>query len=225
MPTVTELKTLFQDQIAPGDNEEFLRILTEADLTLLESGKWQWCKSRETLTSVDNIITLPATLASILGAHLDGFPAPLNMEDFEFGAEGPGEIDVQGGSGVRLIDQGLNGSDLRTYKVTGGESDSLTIVALCMKAPAILYDPDESTSDLPANATTETRCPSYKALKLAMREVIHEEASDYGNASVVKNKAVKRLDEREANSQRGGAQPIPNIRPSGRGIRSIRTFR
>ncbi len=224
MPTVAQLRELYQAQIAPGDDEAFLRILTEADLRLLESGKWQFCKARETLTSVNNVITLPANRASILGAHLDGYPAPINMEDFEFGPEGPGEIDVHGGSDVRLIDQGLNDDDLRTYKVTGAESDTLTIVALCMKAPAALYDlaPNE---DLPAGLTNLTNCPDHGALKLAMYCILYEEAGDPGNSAIYMSKAIKRLDSREGNSQRGGAQPIPNIRPNGRGIRGIRTFR
>jgi hypothetical protein len=225
VPSVSDLKTLYQAQIAPGNDEEFLRLLTEADLRLLEGCKHQWCKSRTTLTSVDNVITLPATLASILGAHLDGYPAPISLQDFEFGPEGPGEITVHGGSDVRLIDQGLNGSDLRTYKVTGTESDTLTIVGLCMKAPAVLYDPDIADSDLPDNATMETVCPDHGALKLAMYCILYEEAGDPGNSAIYMSKAIKRLDAREGNNQRGGAQPIPNIRPNGRGIRGIRTFR
>jgi hypothetical protein len=225
MPTVAQLRELYQAQIAPGDDETFLRILTEADIMMLESGKWAFCKARQTLTSVNNVITLPSNMASILGAHLDGYPAPVSMEDFEFGPEGPGEIDVHGGSDVRLIDQGLNDDDLRTYKVTGIESDTLTIVALCMRAPARLYDLAPNENSLPAGTTNRTLCPSYEALKHAMFSVMWGERGDSGNASIYRNKAVKRLEEREGNNQRGGAAPIPNIRPNGRGIRGIRTFR
>lgn len=224
MPTYTALADLYQDQIAPGDDEKFLRLLTEADLILLESNKYRWCRSRLTLTSIDGVITLPATHASILGAHLDGVPSVISDEDFEFGPEGPGEIDVGGCAGLRLIDQGLDDDDLRTYKVVGTDGDERTIVALCMKAPAVLYNPDDPDSDLPNHATTETHCPDHGALKRAMLSLLFEESADIQTASAFLARANNRLGSREKH-QRGGARAVPNIRPNGPGVRGIRTFR
>ncbi len=57
-----------------------------------------------------------------------------------------------------------------------------------------------------------------------MQAMIFEEAADLGTSRSYMATAIKRLDDRDTN-QRGGAQQTPNIRPNGRGIKSIRTFR
>lgn len=106
MPTVTSLKTSFQAQIAPGDATEFLRILTEADMRLLEYGRWRWTRGRATLTPVSGYVTLPTTYASILGARVGKNAVEIRDEDYEFVPGGVGEVDLGTGHS-RLIDQGL----------------------------------------------------------------------------------------------------------------------
>lgn len=106
MPTVTALKAMFQAQIAPGDPAEFLRILTEADMRLLEFGRWRWTRRSDTLVPVNGIVTLPTTYASILGARVDKAAVEIRDEDYEFVPGGRGEVEVGSGN-CRLIDQGM----------------------------------------------------------------------------------------------------------------------
>lgn len=109
MPTVTALKTMFLAQIVPDDanaDSEFLRILTEADMRLLEFGRWRWTRRKDTLTPVDGFVTLPTRYAAILGARVGKEAVDLVDEDYEFVSGGPGEVDLGNGYS-RLIDQGL----------------------------------------------------------------------------------------------------------------------
>jgi len=220
--TVSQLKTLFQAQVAPGNDAEFLRLLQEAEIRLLETGKWQWCKARVSLTSVSGVITLDPQYAAIIGAQVTGHPTPINVQDFEFYPDGVGEVEVEGGS-LRLIDQGLDASEQRTYKLTGAESDD-TIVAIVHKAPVTLYDPEISDSSLPEDATTDLTCPDSGALKLCMLAIIFEEAHDLAASREYMQTCYARLNDREK-TRRGNAQATPNIRPQGRGVRTIRSFR
>lgn len=217
-----QLKELYRDQIAPGDNAEFLRLLQEAEIRLLETGKWAWCKVRAPLTSVNGIITLAAGYAAIIGAQVDGHPTPISVEDYEFYPDGVGEIEVEGGR-LRLIDQGLDGSDQRTYKLAGAETDD-TITAILHKAPATLYDPAIADSDVPADATVNVTCPDSGALKLCMLAIIYEESGNLDSSREFMATCYARLNDREK-TRRGNAQAAPNIRPQGRGVRSIRSFR
>lgn len=221
--TVTSLKAALQAQIAPKDDQEFLRLLQEVEIRLLEAGKWQWTRTRATLTPVNGIITLDPEYASIIGAQVEGFPTPINAMDYEFTPDGVGEVEVRGGGGTRLIDQGLIGDD-RQYKLIGSDTDSLVIEALVHKAPATLYDPESADSDIPADATENVTCPDMGALKLAMYAIIYEEASDPGNAARYMKHAYDRLNEREK-ARRGNAIQQPNVRPGGMGVRKIRSFR
>lgn len=222
--TVSQLKELFQDQIAPGNDLEFLRLLQEAEIRVLEAGRWQWCRARATLTPVVGIITLPSTYASILGAQVEGFPTPINAMDFEFAPDGVGEIEVRGGGSTRLIDQGVTDAGVRTYKVVGCDTDDLVVEALLHKAPATLYDSDTADSDIPEDATTNATCPDSGALKLVMLGIILEERYDMGGSNNYFKMAYSRLNEREK-TRRGSAVQQPNIRPAGRGVRNIRNFR
>lgn len=224
MYTVAALKELFQNQIAPGDDDEFLRLLQEAEIRVLEAGRWQWCRARATLTPVEGIITLASTYASILGAQIEGFPTPINAMDFEFAPDGIGEIEVRGGGSMRLIDQGVTDAGVRTYKVVGCDTDSLSVEALLHKAPATLYDPDIGDSDVPDDAVTSVTCPDSGALKLVMLGIILEERYDMGGSINYFKMAYARLNEREK-TRRGSAIQQPNIRPAGRGVRNIRNFR
>lgn len=235
MPTVTALKTLFQAQIAPGDDEEFLRILTEADLRLTEFGRWGWTRTKVTLTPVDGIITLPTTYASILGARVGKGPVDVFDQDYEFCPGGPGEIDLGHGHS-KLIDQGMNDvvvssagdpevvEPRRQYKVTGYLADDDVVTALLHYAPVTLMDPDIADSMVPDDATVNTRCPDSTALKLMMLGILMEEAHDHGGARSFISDALKGLDNKEQ-AQRGGAQRTIQARPMGRNVRRIRGWR
>lgn len=223
MPSVSFLKEKLQAQIAPGNDLEFLRLLTEADMRLLEFGRWRWTRTVSTLTPTDGVVTLTSRQASILGARVGKNPVDIRAEEFEFVPGGVGEVDL--GTGYsRLIDQGLNDSGLREYKVTGYLADDEVITAMVMYAPATLYDPDIPDSTIPDDAVTETLCPDATALKLMMLGIIYEEASDLGTARSYISDALRGLDNKEQN-QRGNAKQTVNISPRGRGISKIRSFR
>ena len=226
MPSVDDLKTRFQAQIAPGDDDEFLRILTEADLRLLEFGRWRWSRGRASLTPSAALVTLPGDYASILGARADTYPLDVRDEDFEFVPDGVGEVEVGGYNGVRLIDQGLNSSDLREYKVTGKDpdKDTYTVYTLCHFAPYTLYYAADIPDTPAVTDSTETRCPSAGALKLAMLAIVYEESGDMGSSSHYMSVSLRNLDNREK-SRRGGSKQSVNLRPYGLGVSGIRSYR
>lgn len=223
--TVTQLKAMFQEKIAPARDDEFLRLLQEAEIRLLETGKWMWCRKEVTLTPVEGIITLDPEYAAILAAQVEGYPTPINSLDFEFTPDGMGEIEVTGGHGLRLIDQELDGEE-RRYKVVGRSSTELneSIVALVHKAPATLYDPDASDSGLPDDVTANVTCPDAGAIKLCMLALLMEEAHDLDSSRGYMATCYARLNDRQK-TRRGNAQQTPNVRPQGKGVRGIRTFR
>lgn len=223
MPTVTSLKTQFLAQIAPGNDDEFLRLLTEADMRLLEFGRWRWTRTKTVLTPASGYVTLDPEHASILGARVDKYPVDIMDEDYEFVPGGRGEVDLGVGSS-RLIDQGLDGSDQRYYKVTGALDPDDVITALVHYAPVTLYDPEYNDSGVPADAVATTRCPSATALKLMMYGIIFEEAADNSKARSYIADALKVLDNHEQ-TKRGNAQRRVMIRPHGSGVRQIRNFR
>lgn len=224
MPTVTALKAMFQAQIAPGDSEEFLRILTEADLRLGEWGsRFRWAITTDTLTPVDGYVVLSADYASVLGARVGKTAVDIQSYEYEFVPGGPGEIELGVGSS-RLIDQGLNDEGLRHYKVAGHLDDDDIVTALLHYAPVTLYDPDIVDSMVPEDAVTVTRCPDATALKLMMLGILMEEAHDHGGARSYISDALKSLDNKEQ-SQRGNAVRTINSRPNGLGVRGIRSFR
>lgn len=224
MPTVASLKQLFQAQIAPSDDSEFLRILQEADIRALAYGKWHWTRSRITVAVTAGYITLPATHCAVLGAQIDGYPSDITGEEFEFVVGGMGEIDVTGPGYVRLIDQGLNGAELRVYKVTGDIDEGTSVVLLAHKAPQVLYDPDIADSDTPDDAVASTICPDVAALKNFCLGIVMEEAGELTKSREHFAIALSTLDNKEK-TQRGHARAQVNIRPRGVGISRIRTFR
>lgn len=223
MPSVTFLKEKLQAQIAPSNDVEFLRILTEADMRLLEFGRWRWTRTSTVLTPTEGVITLPTTYSSILGARVGKLPIDIRAEEFEYVPGGVGEIDLGVGSS-RLIDQGLNGTGEREYKVTGHLDATDVVTAMVMYAPATLYDPDIPDSGIPDDAVTITLCPDLAALKLMMMAIIFEEAADMGNANAYVGRALAGLDNKEQN-QRGNAHQQVNVRPRGVGVSRIRNFR
>lgn len=227
MPTIASIKQQCIDRIAPGNDVEFLRLLQEADMRLLEFGKFRWSRARVTLTIVDGYIHLPAEYASILGAHIAGHPTDIHEEHYEFTPGGPGEIDVEGGASLRLIDQGIDdNTGLRYYKVAGQPQEGAAIVALCHKAPKMLWDSDlEGLCDeIPEGSSDTTVCPDAAALKLMMFGIIFEEANDMGASSQYVAAALRGLENKEKTA-RGGARQMVNLRPNGPGIRRISSFR
>lgn len=220
--SVTEVKNLYIAQIAPANPEEFLRLLQEAEIRLLESGKWIWCRARVTLTSVSGVITLDPAYAAIIGAQVEGHPTPISVSDFEFYPDGSGDIPVQGGL-LRLVDQGLNDSEQRTYKLAGADT-SPDIVAIVHKAPNTLMDSSIADSDTPEDATEDLLCPDSGALKLCMLAILMEEAHDLAASRDYMASSFARLNERER-TRRGNAQASPTVQPQGRGQRRIRNLR
>lgn len=211
MPTVAACKTAFQAQVAPGDDVEFLRILQEADTRLLEMGRWQWCKTVDTLTVASGIVTLDSDYASILGLQINNWPTDIHAQEFEFTPDGIGNIEV-GEGGTLLIDQGLV-SGSRTYKVTGYLDPTWTLNALLLYAPkALSIDADT------------TRCDNPYALKLASIAVSMEENNSMADATNYFQRAVDILENRSQN-QRGSARQTMSMSPAGRGVSGIRSFR
>lgn len=223
MPTVSALKNMFMAQIAPGDPAEFLRILTESDMRLLEQGRWLWTRGVDTLTPVDGFVTLPARFASILGARVDKYAVPIDATEFEFTPGGRGEVDLGVGTS-RLIDQGINDDGFRFYKVAGHLDDDDVVTALMHYAPVTLMDPDIADSSVPDDATVNTRCPDATALKLMMLGILMEEAMDHGNARSYIADALRSLDNKEQ-SQRGNATRTMTHKPMGRGVRPVSGYR
>lgn len=224
MPQVSVLKNMFQSLVAPGDDAEFLRFLTEADMRLLSWGRWQWTKAKVTLHPASGIITLPASLASILGAQVDTYARDIRSVEFQFVADGVGEVAVDGLSNVMLIDLGLDDTGARTYKVSGNLPDTATVVALCHKAPVTLYDPTLVDDSLPDDATDVTVCPDSAALKNCCIAIVQEEQNEPETSSKYMAIALAILDSKEKQA-RGGARQQVNLRPNGPGISPIRYFR
>ena len=224
MPTVDKLQTDYQQQIAPGDDTEFLRILTEADLRLLEVGRWRWTRSRVSLTPVSSIVTLPVSHAAILGARHDEYPMETRDEDYEFSPSGIGEVEVGGAGGVRLIDQGLDGSDQRYYKVTSKTADDYTVYTISLYAPFNLF----YTADLPGAPTAvqsaSTRCPHSGALKQAMLSIVYEEEGNLNKANGFMRTSIAALSN-HGQRERGGSRQTITTRPYGLGVSGIQRHR
>lgn len=223
MPTVASLKQKFLAQIAPGNEDEFLRLLTEADMRLLEYGRWRWTRTKITLTPQEGFIVLPPAYASILGARVDKFAVDIRDDDYEFVPGGRGEVELGVGTS-RLIDQGLNEEEQRYYKVSGHLDNDDVVTLLVNYAPAALYDPELDNEGVPEDANSFTRCPDSTALKLMMFGIIFEEAKDLGAARSYISDALRGLDNKEQ-AQRGNAQRSISFRPNGPSVRRIRNFR
>ena len=194
-------------------------------MRLLEFGRWKWTRGRVDLTPASGIVTLPLNFASILAARSDELPIGIEEEEYEFNPNGPGEIKVDGGRLVRLIDQGLDGTDQRIYKVVGESTDDdYTIHTLAMYSPFTLY----YTVNLPGSPTVvesdQTRVPTAGALKLMMLGIIFEEAHDLGASSHYVATALKNLDNQGQN-KRGGARTRVSVNPYGPGVKKIHNYR
>lgn len=167
MPTVTALKGMFQNQISPSDDSEFLRLLTEADMRLLEFGRWGWTRTKATLTPVEGIITLPTTYASILGARVGKGPVDVFDQDYEFCPGGPGEIDLGHGHS-KLIDQGMCSVETGVGSITAsavldpsGVNNAIRLVATVTGADGNLIS---CTIESPAETESLSISVSGKAI-------------------------------------------------------------
>lgn len=108
MPLTAQiLESKLIDEIAPGNPERFLQILSEADELLLNSGKWRWVRKPLELTPVNGRIILPDGYESIVGARLGSEARGIGWQEVEFLEDGPGLIPIQGGCEGRLVDEGL----------------------------------------------------------------------------------------------------------------------
>lgn len=203
--SVSTLQARLQPQISPGNDAEFMRILSEADERLLAAGRWHWTREPVTLTpDEDRTVQLSSEYESIVGCRLGSVPMGVVWQETEYLADGPGLIPIEGCSG-RLVDQGLvdvteeGSSDppvfVRFYKVT--DTDTLEVSVLARFAPKGLFDDEDNT----------TLCPSISALKQMMLSVIHEEANNIDLSTAMRNTAINTLNEHEA-AYRGIAKEI-----------------
>jgi len=224
MPSIAYLKDQFQAMIAPGNDQEFLRIVNEADQRLLESGRWWWCKARSELTAVDGYVYLPSDYASILGFQFNGHPIDIRSEEYEFMPDGVGNLPMSCG-GSALIDAGLDEvTGQRHYKVGGGINDRTVLYALLLYAPVLLYDPAIPPVPLPPDAVSVTRCPHVAALKLMCFAINYEENHDIDAATGYAQRAAAVLED-NAQNVRGAAKPTLIVRPYGPGVSKIRNIR
>ena len=108
MPTAASiLETRYQALVAPGNDIEFFRLLTEADERLLFAGRWHWAREPLSLSVVDGVVMLPDAYHSIVGARINGHSVGVNWQESEWFEGGPGEfIPIEGASSF-LVDQGI----------------------------------------------------------------------------------------------------------------------
>lgn len=209
--TVHQLLTKYGDLVAPGNEQEFVRLLLEADERLLAAGRWHWTREPATLTPDDDgIVTLPSQYESIVGCRLGDVPQGVVWQEAEYLEGGPGEIAIDGCS-ARLVDQGWADSTsdndtpdeesddvttrTRTYKVT--DSSITEVSALCRFAAKTQFDSDYDN----------TICPVSAALKLMMLSIAHEEAVNTEKSVEYKTLALNSIQEHEK-AYRGLANEI-----------------
>lgn len=196
------LKDRIQNQVARDDEEEFYRLLTEADERLLNMGRWRWTRAAIVLVPDElRMITLPAEYGSIVGCRLSGVARGVAWQELEYMEGGPGLISIEGCDG-RLIDQGtaMEPTDddvdieVRRYKVA--DTDASEVHVLARYAPRWIAD-----------ECNELLCPSVAAVKQMVLSIIHEEAGDTKLSMEYQQKARLTLDEQEE-AYRGTAKQI-----------------
>ena len=229
MISVNSIKAKLLNIIAPNNEPEFLRLLQEADDRLLEFGRWNWTRKKLVLTPVDNLIALPVGYLSIYAARVGTLSKDVHAEEFEFIADGVGEVPINGMGDGRLIDQGFETrifesvmETRRVYKIYGEIPSDWTVTALARYAPAEIATYG-SNSEIDDN-TVFMRCPDLSALKLAMLAIIYEEANDMPLSSQYMATALRSLDNKEK-SFRAGAKQTLKVSPFGNGVSAIRNLR
>lgn len=225
MPTVLQIKTMYQALLAPGDNARMLRLINEADIRLLEFGRWNWTRAKISMTpyveSDMKFVSLPVAYTAILGARLGSYAQMVRGEEFEFAPDGNGEVKITGcRSGSGLIDQGYQtknfGSGVETrrvYKVTGKFEPTDGVTALVRKAPVTVVADGNSTV-----------CPDFAALKLMMYAINFEEENDIERSRSYISDALRALDNKEKSFRAGAKQNI-TVKPYGPGISGIPRIR
>lgn len=221
MPTVSSLQTKYQALLAPGNNTEFIRLVQEADDRLLEFGRWNWTRTKTTLTpATDMTVSLPTVYNAILAARVGDRPDTLRPEEFEYVPGEAGEISVTGCAGAGIIDQGFVTKDFgagtetrRVYKVTGNYPEDELVTALVRWSSASI-----------TTTGSVTRCPDYAALKLMMYGIVFEEQNDIERSSSYVATALRSLDNKEKSFRAGIKQSLP-VSPYGYGISGIRNMR
>jgi hypothetical protein len=209
--TVHQLLTKYGDLVAPGNEQEFGRLLLEADERLLAAGRWHWTREPITLTpDGDGLVTLPSHYESIVGCRVGDVPQGVVWQETEYLEGGPGEIAIDG-CAARLVDQGWTdtleeggSSDeefddttvrTRVYKVTGAHIDEVS--ALCRFSAKTQFSSDYDT----------TICPVSSALKQMMLAIVYEEASNTDKSIEYKTLALNSIQEHEK-AYRGLANEI-----------------
>ena len=213
--TAQSLKTRYQDVVAPGNDDEFARLLLEADERLLASGRWHWTRKPLTLIPVAGIVTLPPGYESIVGCRVGEVPQGVVWQETEYLEGGPGEITIKNyngcaGHGARLIDQGWSDetedqstSDeeddvhtrIRTYKVSDENIEEIS--ALCRFSAITEY----------ANFYSTVLCPSAPALKQMMLSIVYEESNNTSKSLEYRQLAINTCAEHEK-AYRGIANEI-----------------
>lgn len=115
--TALHLESRLLSQIAPGNPEEFYRLLTEADERLLNSGKWRWTRERVVLPVDNGIVRLPDGYESIVAARLNGIGKNVGWEEREYLEDESSCMCIQGCS-AQIQDKGL----------FNGPADSMTVI-------------------------------------------------------------------------------------------------
>jgi hypothetical protein len=198
--TVQSLQTKFQARLAPGNDPEFYRLLTEADERLLSSGRWHWTRKKIELTpDEDFVVALPDEFESIVGCRIDDVAAGVRWEEADFISGDRASIPVDGCMGV-ITDLGLltYGSDeniTRLYQVH--DSDAQLLYCL------VRYEAKDAFED-PADTVL---CPIATPLKQMMMAIIYEEANDTNKSLEYKSLATGTLNEHEA-AYRGTAKEV-----------------
>ncbi len=196
MLTALNLEASLLDKLAPGNPEEFYRLLSEADERLLNSGRWAWTRAVLELSATDGLIILPAGYRAICGCRIGTRASGVLWQEIEYLEDGPGQIQVEGVNG-QLLDQGLRDVDgvmLRHYVTTSDDITTLTVLAR--------YD-----AQIIANPSDVPRCQSFSALKQAMMALVFENKNDLERSQGYLQIARDTLDKQEM-AYRGTAKKI-----------------
>lgn len=194
--TASELYERFGSKISPGNQDEFHRLLAEAEERLLMTSRAKWTRKKETLTITDNEVVLPSDYSSILAARINGIGKSITWEEAEYLEDGRNSISIDG-TCWEIVDQGtrdVDGVSERYYKITGSGMDEVEVIAK--------YSPRKEIDD-----ETVMFCPSSVALKQMMLAILYEEQNDVQKSLEYRQLAKTTLSEEE-DAYRGIAKSI-----------------
>lgn len=212
--TVEDLRERYLALVAK-DDEGFFRLLNEADARLLETAKWNWCKTEADLDVVDGCVYVdPSDYAALLGIRVDDGARVIRPREIEYtppngvkseaGEPGLGHL-VDCGIVSVVLDENVGAVRRRKYRIADVVTDT-TVECLLHLA----HIPVTGLEDY-------VFCPSARALKLAMRAINYEEVDDYERAKAFWADAYQALNENES-TNRGGVRASWQIQPFGDGI-------